>query len=203
MTNQSAHLPARHGWLVRVTHWINAVGTFALIVSGVAILFAHPRLYWGETGGVGGPAWIELPIPFWMGHSGWGRYLHFTAAWICVLCGMVYVVCGVATGHFRRDFLQPSSYNSVQRISYTAVIFFLSPLVLLSGLAFSPALTSVMPWIVNMFSGQQSARTIHFFAGAAVVLFVIVHIIMACVTGFRKNMMSMTIGTSADTTKTP
>ena len=70
----------RHGLVVRVTHWVNAIGTLALIVSGVAILLAHPRLYWGETGAVGTPSLIDLPIPFIFGHSGWGRYLHFLAA---------------------------------------------------------------------------------------------------------------------------
>jgi hypothetical protein len=43
----------RHSLVVRLTHRINAIASFALIVSGVAILLAHPRLYWGETGGAG------------------------------------------------------------------------------------------------------------------------------------------------------
>jgi hypothetical protein len=54
----------RHSALVRLTHWVNAAGTFALMVSGVAILLAHPRLYWGETGAVGTPSLIDLPLPF-------------------------------------------------------------------------------------------------------------------------------------------
>ena len=32
-----------------------------------------------------------------------------------------------------------------------------------TGLAMSPAVTSVFPFIVTVFGGQQSARTIHFF----------------------------------------
>ena len=66
---------------------MSAFGILALIVSGLAILFAHPRLYWGETGGVGTPALIDLPLPFKLGHSGWGRYLHFLAAWVCLASG--------------------------------------------------------------------------------------------------------------------
>ena len=73
----------RHTVFVRVTHWLSVVSTLALIISGVAILLAHPRLYWGETGAVGTPAFIDLPIPFILGESGWGRYLHFLAAWAC------------------------------------------------------------------------------------------------------------------------
>ena len=79
-----------HALVVRITHWITAVAALGLIVSGVAILLAHPRLYWGETGVLGGPSLIDLPIPFWLGHSGWGRYLHFLAAWVSVGCGLAY-----------------------------------------------------------------------------------------------------------------
>lgn len=54
----------RHSALVRVTHWINALSFIALVLSGIAILLAHPRLYWGETGAVGAPSLIDLPLPF-------------------------------------------------------------------------------------------------------------------------------------------
>src|SRR5260370_31791230 len=52
----------RHSAVVRITHWITAASFIALLVSGIAILIAHPRLYWGETGGVGTPSLIDLPI---------------------------------------------------------------------------------------------------------------------------------------------
>jgi cytochrome b subunit of formate dehydrogenase len=48
----------RHSALVRITQWINALSFFALVLSGIAILLAHPRLYWGETGAVGTPSLI-------------------------------------------------------------------------------------------------------------------------------------------------
>ncbi len=211
--------------MVRVTHWVNAAGIFALIVSGIAILLAHPRLYWGETGAVGTPALIELPIPFMLGHSGWGRYLHFLAAWVSVLSGVLYVVSGLITRHFRRR-LMPSradlewanlarvmtdhlrlkrerlmeseSYNVLQQLTYVVVVFVLFPLIVLSGLAFSPALASVMPALVTVFGGQQSARTVHFFAGAALVVFVLVHIGMVSLAGFGHRMREMIAGQAAD-----
>ena len=40
----------RHAAFVRVTHWISALSFIVLLLSGIAILLAHPRLYWGETG---------------------------------------------------------------------------------------------------------------------------------------------------------
>jgi thiosulfate reductase cytochrome b subunit len=181
----------RHTLVVRLTHWINAIASFALIVSGVAILLAHPRLYWGETGAVGAPSLIDLPIPFIFGHSGWGRYLHFLAAWVGTISGVVYVSAGIVTRHFGHEF---QSYNVLQRLTYVAVIFVLGPLVLISGLAFSPMLASAAPWLVGVFGGQQSARTIHFFAAAAIVAFLIVHVAMVAATGFTARMRSMIVG---------
>ena len=181
----------RRSATVRLTHWMSALGIVALIVSGIAILLAHPRLYWGETGAVGTPALIDLPIPFLLGHSGWGRYLHFLAAWLCLASGVIYVIHGFASGHLRR--MQPA-YNVTQRYSYLLVVFVLGPLVLLSGLAFSPAIASVAPAIVNLFGGQQSARTIHFFVAAAIVIFVLGHVALAFKGGFRARMRGMISG---------
>ena len=59
-----ATTPLRHTALVRITHWITTGAFGVLLLSGIAILLAHPRLYWGETGGVGGPSLIDLPVPF-------------------------------------------------------------------------------------------------------------------------------------------
>ena len=72
----------RFSVLVRVTHWLNTISFVALVISGFGILLAHPRFYWGETGGLGTPSILDLPLPFMLGGpSGWGRYMHFQAAW--------------------------------------------------------------------------------------------------------------------------
>src|SRR6185503_13485988 len=123
----------RFSLLVRVTHWLNSISCVALVVSGVGILLAHPRLYWGETGGVGGPSLFDLPLPFMLGgQSGWGRSLHFLSAWVCVLNGLVYVFSGVFKWHF------PSSYTALQRLTYLGVVFVLLPLTVWTGLGMSP-----------------------------------------------------------------
>jgi thiosulfate reductase cytochrome b subunit len=215
---------SRHSAVVRITHWITAASFLALLVSGIAILIAHPRLYWGETGGVGTPSLIDLPIPFMIGHSGWGRYLHFLSAWICVFTGVIYSFFGLLTQHFRRNLLpakadlawsrisrilwndlrlkrpteaEALSYNAVQRLAYLAVVFVLFPLIILSGLAMSPAIASVVPALRSGFGGQQSARTIHFFVAGALVLFLFVHIAMVCLAGFTDRMRAMLTGHSA------
>jgi thiosulfate reductase cytochrome b subunit len=190
---------AEHSALVRATHWVNSFSFFALVVSGIAILIAHPRLYWGETGGIGGPSLFDLPIPFMLGHSGWGRYLHFLSAWVCVLSGLLYGVSGLLTGHFRKDILPArmvsvDSYNVFQRLAYSAVVFVLFPLIVVTGFAMSPAITSVFPALVNLFGGQQSARTIHFFVAVFLVLFFFVHLTMVCLAGFTNPVRAMITG---------
>ena len=190
---------------VRITHWIHAAAFAGLVVSGGAILIAHPWLYWGETGAVEAPSLVDLPIPFLLGHSGWGRYLHFQSAWICVLTGLVYVAAGIATRHFERE-LAPRraaavpvidderEYNPIQRIAYLGVVFVLLPLAIATGLAMSPAIASVYPMLVTTFGGQQSARTLHFGVAVALVLFTIVHITMVARAGFVRRTRAMITG---------
>ena len=197
----------RHSLLVRITHWLTALSVAGLLVSGVAILIAHPRLYWGETGSLETPSLIDLPLTLTLGHSGWGRYLHFLSAWLCVLTGLIYVLSGLVTKHFRRDLLPArsplagpllsspaDSYNIVQRVTYLCVVFVLFPFIVVTGLAMSPAVTSVTPGLATTFGGHQSARTIHFFAASAVTLFVIGHVTMVVAAGFAVRVMAMITG---------
>jgi thiosulfate reductase cytochrome b subunit len=181
------HIP-RHPVVVRFTHWVNAFSFVGLLISGVAILLAHPRLYWGEVGNLNTPSLLDLPLPFMLtGQSGWGRYLHFLSAWFCILNGIVYVVSGLLVGHFTGAL----PYNTLQRRTYFTVIFFLFPLMIWTGFAMSPAITSVFPGLVTVFGGTQSARTIHFFAGAALVTFLIGHVTMVSLAGFRDQIRAM------------
>ena len=86
------------------------------------------------------------------------------------------------------------SYNLLQRLTYLAVIFVLFPLVIWTGLAMSPAVASAFPSAVSVLGGQQSARTIHFFVSRIPLLFLLVHIAMICVAGFRSRMRAMITG---------
>jgi thiosulfate reductase cytochrome b subunit len=86
------------------------------------------------------------------------------------------------------------SYNVLQRLTYLLVIFVLFPLAIWTGLAMSPALLSVFPFLATVFGGLQSARTIHFFAFVLLILFLLVHVLMIIKTGFRRQMRAMTIG---------
>jgi thiosulfate reductase cytochrome b subunit len=222
----------RHSAMVRVTHWVSALSFVVLVLSGIAILLAHPRLYWGEAGGLGGPSLLDLPLPFVLDTPirGPGRYLHFLAAWVSVFTGAVYVAMGVASRHFSRNLwperaqlklasiqsvvgnhlrfrrateAELAAYNVLQRTSYTAVVFVLFPLMIWTGLAMSPAVTSVFPFLVAALGGQQSARTIHFFVACALVLFLVVHVALVWQTGFRNRMRAMITGRAAAARKDP
>jgi thiosulfate reductase cytochrome b subunit len=234
----SAYLPAvaspisdaldspRHSAVVRVTHWINTVSFVGLLISGFAILLAHPRFYWGEAGGLGTPSVLDLPLPYMKGGpSGWGRNLHFLSAWLCVLNGSVYVLSGILSQHFRKNLLPAKAalswdsisravsnhlrfkfsgvetslaYNLLQRITYLAVVFVLFPLIIWTGFAMSPAIVSVFPIFVTVLGGQQTARTIHFFASDLLVLFVVVHLAMVCLSGFKSRVGAMITGRTAE-----
>ena len=153
--------------------------------------------------------------------NGWSRYLHFQAAWAAVLTGLVYAVFGLFTRHFRTNLLPAGadlswrsisgsianhlrfkppgeaedwSYNVLQRLAYLFVVFVLFPLAIWTGLAMSPAIASVFPMAVTVFGGQQSARTIHFFVSVFLVAFLLVHIVMICLAGFRNRMRAMITG---------
>jgi thiosulfate reductase cytochrome b subunit len=86
------------------------------------------------------------------------------------------------------------SYNLVQRLSYLCVVFVLFPLTIMTGFAMSPAITSVFPWLVTVWGGQQSARTIHFVLADLLTLFVLVHVAMVIYAGFGSRMRSMITG---------
>jgi thiosulfate reductase cytochrome b subunit len=224
---------SRHSALVRVTHWITTLCFVALLVSGVEIVISHPRFYWGETGNDLTTPLFKLPIPSSRAlvptgygyvlpdQNGWSRYLHFQAAWIVVLTGLLYAIYGLVTSHFRKNLLpgkadlswrgfskvftkhlrfeRPSeaeawSYNVLQRLTYLLVIFILFPLVIWTGLAMSPAFVSAVPATATLLGGQESARTIHFFVTVALVLFLLVHVVMVFLAGFRNRMRAMVTG---------
>jgi thiosulfate reductase cytochrome b subunit len=155
--------------------------------------------------------------------NGWSRYLHFQTAWILVATGLWYVIGGAFSGHFRRNLLPSAAdlspaalsktivnqlrfkpggsvhtYNPLQRIAYLFVIFVAFPFMIWTGLAMSPAVTSAFPFLVNVLGGHQSARTLHFFDTLFLMLFVLVHVLMVYIAGFRDRMRGMIAGASME-----
>jgi thiosulfate reductase cytochrome b subunit len=239
----------RHAGWVRICHWTTTASLLTLAFSGIVILMAHPRLYWGDAGNDLTPALVELPIsrnyrhggwdnptPFSQStagpisasrtydifnQNGWGRSLHFLAAWCLVLPGAVYLLAGISGGHFRshlwpragelaprlvwRDvvdhlrFRIPPAhggprYGLLQKCAYSLVVFVAAPLMLATGLTMSPAVTAGFPVLLRLFGGYQSARTIHFLDFVALLLFVFVHVVMVVKSGFGRQIRAMTWG---------
>jgi len=149
--------------------------------------------------------------------NGWSRALHFQSAWLLVFAGLIYIFWGLFTRHFRKNLLpgkadfsnrglvlrshvqlvrasENDSYNALQKLTYLFVIFVLFPLVVWTGIALSPAFDSAFPVTVTLLGGRQSARTLHFFVSIALLLFLIIHLTMICVAGFRNRMGAMILG---------
>jgi thiosulfate reductase cytochrome b subunit len=82
----------------------------------------------------------------------------------------------------------------MQKLAYSMVVFGATPLMVVTGLAMSPAVTAAFPFLLRLFGGYQSARTIHFFTFVALLLFVFVHVVMVIRSGFRHQIRAMTVG---------
>lgn len=153
--------------------------------------------------------------------NGWGRSLHFLAGWFLVLTGVAYLFAGIISGHFRRKILpardelsrtniradvidhlhlriRPSTggpdYGLLQKTTYLMIVFVALPLTFLSGMTMSPVVVATFPFLLDVFGGHQSARTIHFFSFVALILFLIVHVFMIVKSGARRSVRGMTIG---------
>jgi thiosulfate reductase cytochrome b subunit len=85
-------------------------------------------------------------------------------------------------------------YNILQKLSYIAVIFILLPLMVLTGLAMSPAMDSAWPWLLVVTGGRPSARSIHFICAMALLAFIIVHLVMVVLAGPINEIRSMITG---------
>jgi thiosulfate reductase cytochrome b subunit len=153
--------------------------------------------------------------------NGWARSLHFLAAWFLVVTALFYIAIGFISGHLRRNlipgarelsasalwqdvishlrFPMPRArggppYGPLQKLAYFGVVVVTLPLIVLTGLTMSPAVTAAYPLLLDIFGGSQSARTVHFFAFTTLVLFFIVHVAMVLLTGFRRQMRTMVLG---------
>jgi thiosulfate reductase cytochrome b subunit len=164
----------------------------------------------------GFPSWITLPS---YRDLATGRRWHFFFAWLFVLNGLFYLGYSLLSGHFRRDLFptgvqlrnighdivehirlrfpkgeEAKRYNVLQKLAYLAVVLVLLPLVVLSGLTMSPALDAAFPFLLDLFGGRQSARTIHFLCATGILLFVLVHVVMVLISGVWNNLVSMVTG---------
>ncbi len=170
----------------------------------------------GQPAARGFPSWITVPS---YQDLATGRAWHFFFAWLFVLNGAFYLIYSLATRHVSRDLVptrqqlgeightivehlrfrfpkgaEAKHYNVLQKLAYLVVIFVLLPLIVLAGLTMSPQMDASQPWLLTLFGGRQSARTIHFLVAGALVLFVLIHVFMVLVSGVWNNLRSMITG---------
>lgn len=255
----------RHRLSTRLWHWTNALTLLVMLMSGLMIFNAHPRLYWGQYGAnaVGQPdeAWLVIDdagdigfvdivgvrltttgvlgiwkdaegevkrraFPHWITiPSGYdlqaARRWHFTFAWILAVALTLYMLRSLWNGHVRNDLHirkwewsprhiwhditqhaklrfptgeAAKNYNILQKISYIGVIFVLLPLIIFTGLTMSPAMNAALPWLLDLFGGRQSARSLHFLAAFGLVAFFFIHIMMVLLAGPINEVRSMITG---------
>ncbi len=250
----------RHRRSTRIWHWVNVVTLFVMLMSGLMIFNAHPRLYWGQYGANFDPAWLEIGGARGHGYlrigaltldttgllgyrivgdhgelrafPGWAtipsyydlalaRRWHLSFAWLFALGFAAYAVTSLLNGHLRRDLLpglrelRPGHlwrevkhhatlnfpkgeaarhYNVLQKVAYLAVLALLIPLMILTGLTMSPGLDATWPWLVDLFGGRQSARSIHFICAWLIAGFIIVHVVMVILAGPINEIRSMITG---------
>lgn len=145
----------------------------------------------------GFPAWATVPS---YQDLATGRVVHFFFAWVLAFTLLIWLVSALAARRLRRDLLPSASdlrhlprdivdharlrfrhdgrYNVLQKLSYGGVLFVLFPLVILTGLAMSPTMNAAWPFLLDLFGGRQTARTLHFACMLALVLFFVVHMVM-------------------------
>ena len=164
------------------------------------------------------PGWATIPSTYNLAAA---RRWHLAFAWWLVVPLVLFLAASFINRHAQRD-LAPTGdevkprhiwtdikdharlqfptggaalhYNILQKLSYVAVIFVLLPLMVLTGLTMSPAVDAAWPWLLDLFQGRQSARSIHFICAAALVLFIAVHLIMVVLAGPINEVRSMITG---------
>ena len=224
----------RHRLVTRVWHWVTVVTMFIMIGSGIGILKAHPRLYWGRYGANFDTAWTTLDQwPSWLVsllnlltipgsyNLALSRRWHLLFALVLAFALLGFMIVSLVNKHFQRDLRvraaelsprevvhdvqehlafrfhdpnKPGAYNILQKLSYVATIFVLIPIMILTGLTMSPGMDAAWPWLLEVFGGRQSARSIHFIVATGLVLFIIAHLALVILAGTWNEVRSMITG---------
>ncbi|MHC9418916.1 cytochrome b/b6 domain-containing protein [Sphingomonas citri] len=164
------------------------------------------------------PAWLTIPANYNLAIS---RRWHLFFALVLAFSLLGYLIVSLINRHIQRDLRvrrrdlaphhiaadvrahldlrfhdpeAPGEYNVLQKLSYVAVIFVLLPLVILTGLALSPGMDAAWPWLLELFGGRQSARSLHFLAMAGLALFTVVHLTLVILAGVGNELRSMITG---------
>jgi len=165
------------------------------------------------------PGWATIPGHYSLADA---RLWHFLFAWPLVLGLIAFMAASLANRHFARDLMTrtaewrwpairediarhlrlqfdhgASKFSFLQKLAYDIVIFALLPLMILTGLAMSPAMDANWPWLIDVFGGRQSARSVHFLAAWGLLGFFFIHIAMVLLSGPLGQLRAMVTGGKA------
>lgn len=191
------------------------IGTVNIPTTGV---LGHSRDGNGDVQTRAFPSWATIPGQYDLAAArGW----HFLFAWLLVVPGLMFWIVSAFNRHIQRDLApkdgelaprhiwqdikdharlhfptgpEARNYNILQKISYLSVIFVLLPLMVLTGLTMSPGMNAAWPWLLDLFGGRQSARSIHFIVAMLIVGFIVVHLVMVVLAGPFNEVRSMITG---------
>lgn len=164
------------------------------------------------------PSWATIPSSYDLALA---RRWHLTFAWLFSLSIAFYLLWSVINRHLWRDLLPTRAelrpghiwqdikdharlrfprglaalrYNILQKLTYVAVLVVLIPGMVLTGLTMSPSMNATWPWLLDLFGGRQTARSLHFICAALLVGFFFVHIAMVLLAGPFNEVRSMITG---------
>ena len=183
--------------------------------TGVLGIWTNPE---GEVKRRAFPYWVTIPSGYDLQAA---RRWHFTFAWILAVALTLYMLRSLWNGHVRNDLhirksewslthiwhdikdharlrfptgAAAKDYNILQKFAYISVIFVMLPLIIMTGLTMSPAMNAAWPWLLDLFGGRQSARSIHFLCAFGLVGFFFVHMAMVVLAGPVNEVRSMITG---------
>ena len=190
----------RHHWVVRVTHWVNAIALTIMVGSGLRIFNAYPAFARkGETFCCYPFEHTAIPSAFIFG--GWlagARNWHFAMMWVLVATGLVYVAFIYLHGEWRdlvprrgdlrdawemikfytfarRDHPVQGKHNALQKGTYF-VMPIIAAVIVVSGIAIWKPVS--LGWLTNLLGGYVWARYWHFSAMVALVALSVMHVFM-------------------------
>lgn len=169
-------------------------------VRNQMVLFGHP-IGTGHFKMDGfGPS---LTVGGWLAGA---RRWHLTLMWLFLLNGLGYVFFLFASGEAKRRFFRSQDvsglgpmiryyvrrgphpeiegYNALQRLTYTAIVLMVGPLLILTGLAMAPQFDAHFPTYADLFGGRQFARTWHFALMLGIVAFSVLHVALVTMAGW-------------------